>query len=80
MLYNVKLHIIPCPMEQNLITEIEQYAGRANLAPSTVCERAGQGGRFYSRLLQGGRCWPETAEKIRKFMADHPVDSVGVHD
>lgn len=58
-------------MEQTteLITEIEAAAARLGLAPSTVTERAGQGGRFYARLKSGARCWPDTAQKVREWIA-----------
>lgn len=49
-----------------LKSEIEAAAKRLNIAPSTVGERAGQGGKFYSRLCEGKRIWPETAESVRK--------------
>lgn len=52
-----------------LISEIEDAAARLGLAPSTVTERAGQGGRFYARLKAGARCWPDTAQKVRDWIA-----------
>lgn len=60
-------------MEHNqaLISEIEQAASALKLAPSTVAERAGQGGRFYQRLKDGKRCWPDTAQKVRQWIADN---------
>lgn len=45
--------------------EIEQAAAKLGIAPSTVGQRAGQGGRFYARLCSGKRVWPETAESVR---------------
>lgn len=45
--------------------EIEQTAQKLGIAPSTVGERAGQGGRFYARLCEGKRVWPETAAAVR---------------
>jgi DNA-binding LacI/PurR family transcriptional regulator len=47
-----------------LITEIKAKADELGISPSTVGERAGQGGQFYSRLERGCRVWPETAEKV----------------
>lgn len=49
----------------HLKTEIEAAASALGLAPSTVGERAGQGGKFYARLCEGKRVWPETAEAVR---------------
>lgn len=54
---------------QNLITEIENAATSLGIAPSTVGERAGQGGRFYARLKEGRRVWPETANKVRTWIS-----------
>lgn len=43
---------------------IEEAAARLDLAPSTIGERVGQGGRFYARLCEGKRVWPETAASV----------------
>lgn len=51
--------------EQDIIARIEDAAAQLGVAPSTVGERAGQGGRFYSRLTNGARVWPETAERVK---------------
>ena len=48
-----------------LKAEIEAAAEALGIAPSTVGERAGQGGRFYKRLCDGKRVWPETAQAVR---------------
>jgi len=50
------------------ITLIETHAAARGIAPSTLCERAGQGGRFYARIKAGGRYWPETADKIMAYI------------
>lgn len=55
---------------QALIREIEAAAADFDMAPSTVGERAGQGGHFYRRLKDGRRFWPETADKVRAWIAD----------
>ncbi|MDD9727203.1 hypothetical protein PVV74_17215 [Roseovarius sp. SK2] len=47
-----------------LKTRIEAAAGILGVAPSTVGERAGQGGQFYKRLCEGKRVWPETAKSV----------------
>lgn len=52
-----------------LKAEIEATAARLGIAPSTVGERAGQGGRFYQRLCEGKRVWPETAASVREKLA-----------
>lgn len=55
---------------QALKQEIEAAASEFDLDPSTVGRYAGQGGKFYDRLSRGARCWPETAEKVRAWIAD----------
>jgi hypothetical protein len=50
---------------QQLKSEIEAAASALGIAPSTVGERCGQGGRFYARLCDGRRVWPETADGVR---------------
>lgn len=47
-----------------LIQKIEAKAAALGVAPSTIGERAGQGGKFYDRLKAGCRFWPETAAKV----------------
>lgn len=54
---------------EHLKNEIEATAAHLNIAPSTVGERAGQGGRFYQRLCDGKRVWPETAESVLHRLA-----------
>lgn len=62
-----------------LIAEIEDVARLLGIKPSTVGERAGQGGKFYSRLVEGARVWPETEAAVRKRLqqltAEHPDSS-----
>lgn len=55
---------------EQLRAEIEATAKTLGLAPSTVGERAGQGGKFYARLCEGRRVWPETAEAVRQRMGE----------
>lgn len=64
---------------EQLRAEIEAAAAKLDLAASTVGERAGQGGKFYQRLCDGKRVWPETAEKVRaeiaRMVAERPEDA-----
>ena len=53
-----------------LRAEIEATASALGISPRTVGERAGQGGKFYDRLCDGKRVWPETADKVRLRMAE----------
>ena len=56
--------------KSDFITLIETYAKARGIAPSTLCERAGQGGRFYARIKGGARYWPETAEKVLTYIVN----------
>ena len=49
---------------EHIRAEIEAVADDLGLAPSTIGESVGQGGRFYARLCEGKRVWPETAEVV----------------
>ena len=55
---------------QILKGEIEAAAARLGLSPSTVGERAGQGGKFYERLCAGKRVWPDTAQRFREKLRE----------
>jgi len=63
----VKNHISLWDMTttHDLIAEIEAAAAALGIAPSTLGERAGQGGHFYARLKAGKRVWPDTAQRVR---------------
>ena len=58
-------------LSEQLAREIEAAAAQLGIEPSTVGERAGQGGRFYARLVDNKRVWPETAAKVRQWIADN---------
>ena len=60
---------------QSIRAEIEATASKLGISPSTVGERAGQGGRFYHRLCLGARVWPETADKVRQRLAEMTSES-----
>ncbi len=57
-------------LTQILLAEMEAAAASLGIEPSTLGERAGQGGRFYARLKEGKRVWPETAQKVRDKIAE----------
>lgn len=54
------------PETEQLIGEIEAAAEELGIAPSTIGQRVGQGGRFYARLKAGKRVWPETVVTVRE--------------
>ena len=51
-------------INHDLIITMEQAAGALGISPSTVGERAGQGGQFYARLKAGKRVWPDTVSRV----------------
>lgn len=53
-----------------LRAEIEAAAVRLGMSPRTLGERAGQGGKFYDRLCDGKRVWPETVAKVRQRLVE----------
>lgn len=55
---------------QSLVAEMEAAAKVLGIEPSTLGERAGQGGRFFARLKEGKRAWPETVQKVREKIAE----------
>lgn len=57
-------------IEDQIKQEIEAAAAVLGIAPSTLGQRVGQGGRFYARLCDGHRIWPHTAEVVRSRIAD----------
>lgn len=70
-------HYHSCMDASLLISAIERKALEMNLSPSTIGERAGQGGRFYARLVEGRRVWPETAERVLARLARMAPQSEG---
>lgn len=55
-----------------LLAEIDAYLGRnPGIAESTLSRMAVNDGKAIARLRAGGRCWPETATRIRTFMREH---------
>lgn len=59
-------------MHDDLIKEIETYCREANLAITTFGRKATNDGKFVNRIRNGGRCWPETEEKVRRYIANNP--------
>ncbi len=57
-------------MSADLLPEIEAFLKRHSLAPTAF--GAALGDRHFVRQLRAGRrVWPETAAKVRVFMAQH---------
>jgi hypothetical protein len=63
-------------MDPNIIiTEIERYARETGLKPTTICQLALGNPRYFDRLRSRIDRFPDEAERIRRWMADHPSQS-----
>jgi hypothetical protein len=51
-----------------LLHEIEAFSLRTGVSLSRVAKEAARNGDFINRLRRGGRCWPETEQRVREFM------------
>lgn len=52
-----------------LLTEVDAFLAEARMSETTFGRLAVNDGKFVARIRSGGRCWPETEEKARAFMA-----------
>jgi hypothetical protein len=52
-----------------LLGEISAFQAKVKMADSRIGLIALNDAKFVSRLRKGQRCWPETAQKVRDFMA-----------
>lgn len=67
----MSLYIVAMTKEL-LISNIEDFAKRMNIAPATVTSRAVGNSRLYHRLKAGKSCTLDVAERIHAFIADNP--------
>lgn len=51
-----------------LLSEIDVFLAESQMAPSTFGRKSVGDAKFIGRLRSGKRCWPETAQKARRFM------------
>ena len=61
-----------CAMSNELMSIIETAAKERGLSARTLCRKARVGGNFIDRLASGGRCWPETAQKVTDWIESNP--------
>lgn len=59
----------------DLILEIQDFCRRNGMAETRFGELALNDKPFVSQLRNGRRVWPETAERVRAFMADFAADA-----
>lgn len=54
----------------DLISDIEAFLRESGMGPSYFGKKAVGNSELLPRLKNGGRVWPETELKVRKFIAD----------
>jgi len=60
------------PMNKHqIITEIEAFATKHGLAPSTVTGRAVGNSRLYQRMKNDGDCTTEVAARVIRYIRDY---------
>ena len=58
-------------MTEQLLKEIDRFLERYPMAESTFGKMAVNDGKLVRRLKEGGRCWPETEDRIKEFMRSY---------
>ncbi len=58
----------------SLLNEIEAFMATHDLSEWQFGERAMGDRRFVKELRKGRRCWPETAQRARNFIATYRAD------
>ena len=56
-------------MENQLITEIEDFARKTGMKESVVCRLATGNAKLHARMKDGGACSIRTAYRLRQWMA-----------
>lgn len=62
---------------QKLLAEIETYCVTAGIAVSTLGRKAVNDGKLVDRIRSGGSVTLDTAERLRRFMHEHPASVKG---
>lgn len=57
-------------MDTKLLSEIEDFMRAEKIGEHRFGILAANNGRLVERLRAGGRIWPDTADRIRDFMAE----------
>lgn len=56
---------------ESLLSEIELFIDAHGLSPTKFGQEALRDRHFVKQLRKGRRVWPETAAKVRQFMATY---------
>ena len=54
---------------EELMSSIDAFLAASGMSASTFGHKAVNDGKFVSRLRDGKRCWPETADKAAAFIS-----------
>ena len=57
-------------MDNELLSEIRSFLAQTGMGPSYFGKASCGNSELVERLESGGRIWPETADKVRAFMAE----------
>ena len=57
-------------MDNELLSEIRSFLAQTDMGPSYFGKASCGNSELVERLESGRRVWPETAEKVRAFMAE----------
>ena len=55
--------------QPNLIDDVETFLAETGMGASYFGKRATGNSELVARLRSGRRCWPETAARVREFIA-----------
>tara|TARA_R110000868_G_C10761952_1_gene753970 strand:+ start:83 stop:295 length:213 start_codon:yes stop_codon:yes gene_type:complete len=57
-------------MDNELLSEIRSFLAQTNMGPSYFGKASCGNSELVERLETGRRVWPETADRVRAFMAE----------
>ena len=63
-------------MDNELLTEIRAFLAETNMGPSYFGKASCGNSELVERLESGRRVWPETADKVRAFIAERKQERV----
>jgi hypothetical protein len=58
-------------MTSDLLSDIEDFLEAHGMAATTFSQEALRDRHFVRQLRQGRRVWPDTEQRVRKFMAEY---------
>lgn len=57
--------------KQELLTAIEAFCAKHDMAETTFGRKAVNDGKFVGRIRDGGRMWPETIQRVEAYIAEY---------